>query len=904
MNHKNIPKDYVILYKHNMTDYDSIPTIVQPKDLEIGLYKHQLASVYSMEKLERDKKVVENDVIQETNFGINANPTGYGKCLGRDTKIIMYDGSIKAVQDIKVGDIIMGDDSKPREILSLARGREKMYEISQNNGDNYIVNESHILSLKMSQPIRIKTRKDMVQVFYFCPERINFKIKSFKYSDYYNDINRALKDANNFADTLEIDPKIDIELLKYINLSSNIKRALKGYKVGVEFINKDVDLDPYFVGLWVGDGSKSGSQITTNDEEIVRRLKSYNIWNNKHIPSDYLVNCREKRLRLLAGLIDSDGYLQKAVYKISQKQEQLAEQIVFLCRSLGFRTRMYKREGIYTITISGKLLDKIPTLSAPKHTITSSNNDQICYRIKVKELDIDDYYGFTIGGNHRFLLHDFTVTHNTLEMVTLILRDKMEWELDLPHKEITYDILSKGRTLIKRYKSFIRLPTTLIVTNQSIINQWLKEFSYTDLDVVSIITKKDALTIDPDCYDVVIVTCTMYNKLVSRFEDCAWKRFVFDEPGHVKITSMRRVYAGFTWLITATPNLMYSLHKSCRISMLRDLIDGAGYNNIEATFKSFIIKNDLEFIKQSFSMPETIHEYYNCYDPMYRTVNGLVNSKISDMISAGNIKEAIKTLGGKETDNVIDLVKNCKEAEMNAMKNTIEMYKKQERFDLVEKYKDKVSRISNQIKELEKRFDMLLGGDCPICCIKISDPIIEPKCQNIFCGSCLLKWLNQHTSCPMCRQSIQTADLVYIKKSYSNDEDSTDDSVDDDGPVTKFRQIELIIRENPDGKFIIFSEYDQTFSNIRTFLGNNNITYSEIKGGVEQRNKNIQRFKDGLIKVLFLNSSNNGSGINLQEATDIILFHEMNDDIMKQVIGRANRIGRTESLYVHHLIST
>jgi len=88
--------------------------------------------------------------------GILEVPCGRGKCLGKDTPILMYDGSLKMVQDILVGDVLMGDDSNGRNVLTLARGREKMYEIKEKNviiygeefvGESYIVNESHILSL-------------------------------------------------------------------------------------------------------------------------------------------------------------------------------------------------------------------------------------------------------------------------------------------------------------------------------------------------------------------------------------------------------------------------------------------------------------------------------------------------------------------------------------------------------------------------------------------------------------------------------------------------------------------------------------------------------------------------------------------------------------------------------------
>ena len=89
-----------------------------------------------------------NHVKPGSGGGILEVPCGRGKCLGINTPIIMYDGSIKMVQDIVVGDVLMGDDSTPRNVMSLARGREQMYKIVPDKGEPYVVNESHILSLK------------------------------------------------------------------------------------------------------------------------------------------------------------------------------------------------------------------------------------------------------------------------------------------------------------------------------------------------------------------------------------------------------------------------------------------------------------------------------------------------------------------------------------------------------------------------------------------------------------------------------------------------------------------------------------------------------------------------------------------------------------------------------------
>jgi len=97
---------------------------------------------------ELDKKTTgfnEGDLI------IIAARPAMGKCLGRGTKVLMYDGSLKKVEDVQKNDQLMGDDSKPRNVLSITNGQEQMYWVRQNKAIDYRVNESHILSLKRSR---------------------------------------------------------------------------------------------------------------------------------------------------------------------------------------------------------------------------------------------------------------------------------------------------------------------------------------------------------------------------------------------------------------------------------------------------------------------------------------------------------------------------------------------------------------------------------------------------------------------------------------------------------------------------------------------------------------------------------------------------------------------------------
>jgi len=81
--------------------------------------------------------------------GILEVPCGKGKCLAKGTLIRMYNGQIKLVENVVVGDVLLGDDGGPRNVLSLARGREEMVEVIERETQrSYTVNRSHILSLR------------------------------------------------------------------------------------------------------------------------------------------------------------------------------------------------------------------------------------------------------------------------------------------------------------------------------------------------------------------------------------------------------------------------------------------------------------------------------------------------------------------------------------------------------------------------------------------------------------------------------------------------------------------------------------------------------------------------------------------------------------------------------------
>lgn len=336
-------------------------------------------------------------------------------CHIKGTECYKADKTIEKVENIKIGDSLLGPDMKPRKVLKVFTGVRKLYKITLSNGDYQIVTDNH--------PVYTKVRT--------WGKSAKEEFKTF---------------------TCE-------ELLQ-----RNYKKGHYIVKQPILYEHKNVLIDPYMLGLWLGDGDSSRISFAAAEREIKEYFNSfkdryhlrhlhntdkcdvvhfpkaenqdlynaftkYNLFGNKHIPEDYKHNSTDVLLNLLAGIIDSDGYYDsnKHIYEIVQHNsrkdiiydlKEIAEDLGMRCTittKVGSKTSMKPGELYYRLFIRSNI--EIPVKIEKKKFKNRSNYrnklDWTEYSFTIDYYGEGEYYGFLIDGDHLFLLKDRTIVHNS-----------------------------------------------------------------------------------------------------------------------------------------------------------------------------------------------------------------------------------------------------------------------------------------------------------------------------------------------------------------------------------------------------------------------------------------------------------------------------------------------------------
>ena len=356
-------------------------------------------------------------------------------------------------------------------------------------------------------------------------------------------------------------------------------------------------------------------------------------------------------------------------------------------------------------------------------------------------------------------------------------------------------------------------------------------------------------------------------------------------------------------------------------------------------------REEIKFLKNS--LDDMIGILYNNNEIDNKLDAYLKNNGRDKSISIGGITQNLKTFNILLTGihEIIYKIKECNQNKENfIIINFYENYMKTKSFlsDLISSindfeymlisdynldlYQKVLSVTEKNLKENEYKIKLLYerltqNNCCPICyelyeTMNSKNIYITPVCcNNKVCELCVNNWYDgaKKTSCIFCNTESVEKNNFYLYE-RENIEDS----------VIKLNNIKIddekinyeIINTNKqvflnsfisklkieDKKVIIFSDYSNIFEYIQTVCDENEILHVDLdKGNMKDIDKAVLDYKYGNAKVLLSNSTLFGCGMNFENSSDIIFVHKMNKDMEKQVIGRAQRLGRKGQLKIIYL---
>lgn len=329
-----------------------------------------------IEKINQDQEYITNDIsigLKEHYGSIIYGLNMSGKCFAKDTKIMISNGKYKKVQDITVGSHLMGDDNSTRIVLETTTGYSKMYDIIPKKGPKFTVTPEHILCLKGRGKYNILFNKEKTVCFigwfykgiYYSKFIYNNNILQFE-----NDINNKINEIKNINNDY-----VEITVKDYLEYTEKYKDNYILYKGKCRFHPKDISIDPYRIGVLVG----SGKQV---------------------VPNNYMYNDENVQIPFLAGIIDGNN---QDNYSVVLRDQKTLYDVFFITHCLGINSYI---EGNSCILCGSKVYI-LPINTSKKM------NENFELEFDVKEAPVQQYYGFVLDGNKKFLLHDFTVSHNS-----------------------------------------------------------------------------------------------------------------------------------------------------------------------------------------------------------------------------------------------------------------------------------------------------------------------------------------------------------------------------------------------------------------------------------------------------------------------------------------------------------
>lgn len=424
-------------------------------------------------------------------------------------------------------------------------------------------------------------------------------------------------------------------------------------------------------------------------------------------------------------------------------------------------------------------------------------------------------------------------------------------------------------------------------------------------------------------FDCVLCSEIAYNDIITQSKDILWNRVIFDEADSICIPSCKKPNAKFIWFVTSSiknllfPNGVYWKQNNENNAISRVIVDGIKHNGwIKQTFKALEKCNDERilnhifvkipdcFIDEVLCLPKEEHHYYKCKSPYYvEILYDIIPENCTEFLNSNDYK-SIMSHYDINSEHINDMIKSIYDYIEKNLKNSLvklnylnslELNKDEVRSNnqKIQKIKYRIKSLKDHMKLIDRRLKHLnadsIEDDCPICMLHLqnNDPCLLVCCKQFICFQCVTKCVvNNMHNCPLCRTPITENHIIKFMKSY-------------DDLKTKMELLDEIIKKQ-NAKILIFSSNENSLKSIQKSITNSAIKTCKLVRKVNA--KLFDDFNNDKYNILLMNSTKFSLGINLEKTTDIILFHKMNSELSNQIIARAQRIGRTCALQIHHLL--
>jgi hypothetical protein len=513
-----------------------------------------------------------------------------------------------------------------------------------------------------------------------------------------------------------------------------------------------------------------------------------------------------------------------------------------------------------------------------------------------------------------------------------------------------HSLITIKKNIIENELGILYIKSNILVIPHSLLKQWQGYIdNITNINPFYIKTKKNIeeywdTSVMDNTIDLIVIISTRLRDFYSSksnydTKNCLtsyFSRIIYDEADSINISLIPYINSLFTWFMTGSINNLLNPHGSYNYinnpngwgyktekingvhntGFIKDFMIHLGHSH--KYINTFIVKNNEETVDQLLALPQPIFTDIICKKTQELNILGdILDKNVIELLQMGDMKKAMESLNLEmvDEDNIIKLTNKKLLNELENLqieregKIKMNYSSTNSKLEAIQKMDNKINEVQNKIDKIKER---IMGSDLdPIMMTEIENPVITPCCNNKFDFESISLWYKEakDKECPMCRKPLHLNKLIYLvdkSKIKQTNEIIEKSKINEKKKLTynyeenfKEDNIIYVLKKNimkRKHKILVFSNSDESFNIITNKM--KDLKHKHLKGTSSHIANVLNEFKNSDLNILFMNAKYFGAGLNIENATDIIFYHEMDKDLETQIIGRAQRMGRVGQLNI------